>query len=329
MHGLDLARPLSDADIEMLESALAEHSLLILKNAAAPDVEPQNFADLVRRLNPGAETVWRDQETNPWEKFKAESSPAGTFQLPHCREVLVLGKGEHDQFGLKCMLGGARAAYGTQSGSQVIGGGKLQWHLDGAFWRAPKTRASGLPCRHVGMRCVEAPAAAAAAAAVDVDYGDGARLSCPAGATAFCSGVVAFDLLTEAEQAQARRTTARRLGSDTCDRTASPPPPRAPGSRARDGYPRHGQENLASLQRAAAPPRGLLTPQVVYAAHPFKRFKNCGMTADGLRCVGGAELEERIEGEEASGALRLPLVWRHPRTGRRARAWTPPARSIR
>ena len=79
--------------------------------------------DLSFVLNPGeSSTIWRDQATNPWERYKAEAmGPAGTFQLPSCPEVLVLGKGElRDHWGLSCELGGARRAYGNESGSQVM-----------------------------------------------------------------------------------------------------------------------------------------------------------------------------------------------------------------
>ena len=265
--GLDLSEAPSDAVVEELQAALSEHGLLVLEGAVRPELKPQCFSELVRRLNPGAETIWRDQRTNPWEKYKAEHmGPAGTFQLPGCPEVLVLGTGEvNDHFGLSATLGGKRAAYGKDSGSQVLGGGALQFHLDGAFWRSPSSSASGLPCKIVGMRCIEAPAAdGQPARTFDVDYGDGAKLTCPAGSTAFCSGVQAYDLLTEYERERAFRTT------------------------------------------------------VVYAAHPFKRFAKCGMTRDGLRCVGGPELENAIDGSDDDGHLRLPLVWADPSSGRRA-----------
>mmetsp|Transcript_30144 Transcript_30144/g.89912 ORF Transcript_30144/g.89912 Transcript_30144/m.89912 type:complete len:112 (-) Transcript_30144:1027-1362(-) len=98
------------------------------------------------------------------------------------------------------------------------------------------------------MRCVEAPSPPREC---EADYGDGATLSCAAGSTAFCSGAVAFELLTEQEQDTALRTT------------------------------------------------------VVYAAHPFKRFAGCGMTRDGLRCVGGVEVECTIGDNERAGRLLL------------------------
>jgi hypothetical protein len=42
------------------------------------------------------------------------------------------------------------------------------------------------------------------------------------------------------------------------------------------------------------------------------------MTRDGLRCTGGEEAETPLRASERGGAVRLPLVWTHPRTGRRA-----------
>jgi hypothetical protein len=160
VRGLDLVEsPPTEDELALLEEALSEHGLLVFEGAAPPELEPGRFVDLVRRLNPGsAETVWRDQRTNPWERFKAaHMGPAGTFQLPDCPEVLVLGTGEVvDHFGLSAVLGGKRAAYGKDTGSQVIGGGALQWHIDGAIWAAPSSgrglvgselRAPvGLPC---------------------------------------------------------------------------------------------------------------------------------------------------------------------------------------
>ena len=104
--------------------------VVVLKGAAPPHIEPERFPNLVKRLvrlfNPGDGkqhlTTWRDQNTNPWERYKAETSPAGTFQLPSCPEVLVIGKGQlEDHHGLTCTLGGKRAAYGSAAGSQVIG----------------------------------------------------------------------------------------------------------------------------------------------------------------------------------------------------------------
>ena len=201
---LDGGMPSAEVLARLVE-ALSTHGLLVLRAAALEHVPPQSFAAFVHHFNPGTTTVWRDQRTNPWERYKAEAmGPAGTFQVPSCPETLVIGKGELvDHWGLTCTLGGKRAAYGKKSGSQVIGGGKLQWHIDGAFWAAPGSTATGLPCPVVGMRCVEAPPARM----VNIAYGDGVSLNCPAGSTVFCSGARAYDLLSPTEQERARRTT--------------------------------------------------------------------------------------------------------------------------
>ena len=57
VRGLSLRAPLSEAELAELDAALSEHGLLLLESAAPPDLEPRAFSDLVRRLNPGAETV--------------------------------------------------------------------------------------------------------------------------------------------------------------------------------------------------------------------------------------------------------------------------------
>jgi hypothetical protein len=54
-----------------------------------------------------------------------------------------------DHWGLTASLGGARRAYGKDEGSQVIGGGLLQWHIDGAFWGAHPPRATVMSCVRV------------------------------------------------------------------------------------------------------------------------------------------------------------------------------------
>jgi hypothetical protein len=51
----------------------------------------------------------------------------------------------------KVTLGGDRNAYGKDEGSQVLGGGALQWRIDGTFYQFA-------PCHYTQMRCIEAPA---------------------------------------------------------------------------------------------------------------------------------------------------------------------------
>lgn len=213
IRGVDLASqcPMTSEDFARIEEALHEHQFVVLRNQS-DSLDPRALADFVRCFDPQCKTIWRDQATNPWEQYKAEHmGGAGTFQLPGSRtDTLVLGKGEvQDHFGLTAMLGGRRGAYGKTSGSQVLGGGQLQWHIDGAFWGTRDS--SGLPCRVVCMRCWESPLGSDSEeeGLFDVPYGDGARLECPKGATVFCSGQHAFDLLTPEEQERSLRTWVR------------------------------------------------------------------------------------------------------------------------
>ncbi len=149
---------------------------------------PQQEVSFYRALYPEGTTVWRDQRENPWEKYKVEQgNAAGTYQIPSEPGVLVLGKGEIDYYGLKVILGGDRAAYGGTSGSQVLGGGAMQWHIDGTFYEHA-------PGCYTQMRCIEAPTGEGHW----LDYLDnGDPLWCPAGATAFASGRTAYDLMTD------------------------------------------------------------------------------------------------------------------------------------
>ena len=165
-------------------------------------LDPATLDRLVRFMDPGATTVWRDQVSNPWERHKAEHMGVpGTFMLPRRPYTLALGKGAvKGHWGLDATLGGARAAYGKDAGSQVIGGGKLQWHIDGGMWDSRGLAGgggSGLPCRAVSMRCIEAPPAHPL---ITMDYGDGTQLKCPLGSTLFISGCNAYDVLSEEEQ---------------------------------------------------------------------------------------------------------------------------------
>ena len=210
--GADL-RPdaLSEADFRILQKALRRHSLLVFRNQA--DLDPADAAAFVQRFDSAATTIWRDQRTNPWERHKAEHmGGAGTYQLPLHPASLALGTGPvKDHFGLTATLGGHRKAYGASKGSQVIGGGQLQWHIDGAFW--PTAASSGLPCKVTGMRCIYSPAAASEEGEatgdglVEIDYGDGSVLLAPKGSTVFASGRLAWSLLTPGERERALRTS--------------------------------------------------------------------------------------------------------------------------
>ncbi len=191
---LDCASPGERAD--ELREALHRYEILIFPNQQ--HLTPRQEVAFCRAIDHHGQGIWRDQQHNPWEVFKVEQgNQAGTYQLPATPEVLVLGKGDIDHHGLKVQLGGTRDAYGGERGSQVLGGGGLQWHIDGAFYEHA-------PCHYTQMRCIEAPGSGGHW----LDYGDGSsdRLWCEAGATAFASGRIAFELLPPATQALCRHT---------------------------------------------------------------------------------------------------------------------------
>ncbi len=182
--------------IDELRDAL--HRFEILVFPGQQHLTPPQEVAFYRALDVDGSGIWRDQKNNPWEVYKVEQgNTAGTYQLPDTPEVLVLGKGPIDHYGLKVELGGARDAYGGDRGSQVLGGGALQWHIDGAFYEHA-------PCNYTQMRCIEAPAGDGHW----LDYGDGSgdKLWCEAGATAFASGRTAFELLPPAIQRLCQHT---------------------------------------------------------------------------------------------------------------------------
>lgn len=184
----DCARP--GEHVDALRSALHRFQLLVFPDQQ--QLTPPQEVAFYRAIDRHGTSVWRDQQNNPWEVYKVEQgNRAGTYQIPDTPGVLVLGKGDIDHYGLEVTLGGARAAYGGQSGSQVLGGGGLQWHIDGAFY-------AEAPCNYTQMRCIEAPRSPGHSIAYD--DGSGASLCCEAGATAFASGRTAFDLLPRETQ---------------------------------------------------------------------------------------------------------------------------------
>ena len=176
---------LSEAAIAQIRAALYQHQLVIIRDQN--HLSPSQEVQFHRQINPDADSIWRDQKHNPWERYKVEQgNAAGTYQIPEEPGVLVLGKGDIDHYGLQVTLGGERSAYGKEQGSQVLGGGDLQWHIDGTFYDQE-------PPLFTQMRCIEAPSGKGHW--IEYSDGSGARLWCEAGSTAFASGRIAFDLL--------------------------------------------------------------------------------------------------------------------------------------
>ena len=185
----DCAIPDKDTADE-IRLALHHHQLLVI-----PDQHhliPRQEVAFCRSIDIDGLGIWRDQSNNPWEVFKvAQGNKAGTYQIPDEPGVLVLGKGEINHHGLKVTLGGDRGAYGKDQGSQVLGGGALQWHIDGTFYQHA-------PCHYTQMRCIEAPSGSGHWLSYDNDLED--KLWCEAGSTAFASGRLAYDMLPPESQ---------------------------------------------------------------------------------------------------------------------------------
>jgi len=185
IHDLDCADVDQDLAFQ-LRTLVAENQVIVFRGQQ--HLNPNQEVAFYQTVNPDCHSIWRDQENNPWEKYKVEQgNEAGTYQIPGAPGVLVLGKGDINHHGLQVTLGGSRSAYGSDRGSQVLGGGDLQWHIDGTFYECH-------PCRMTQMRCVEAPVGEGHW--VNYNDGSGDRIWCAAGATAFASGRTAFDLLS-------------------------------------------------------------------------------------------------------------------------------------
>ena len=91
VEGIDLAS-VDEEELGLIKAALSEHLVLVIRGQGA--VDPTDIVAFTRQFDPEAKSVWRDQATNPWERYKADNmGPAGTFQLPAPRqETLVIGK---------------------------------------------------------------------------------------------------------------------------------------------------------------------------------------------------------------------------------------------
>jgi alpha-ketoglutarate-dependent taurine dioxygenase len=188
---------IDDVVADPIRAALYQYQVLIFEGQQ--HLTPSQEVQFYLQVDSDADSIWRDQVNNPWEVFKVEQgNTAGTYQLPGEPGVLVLGKGEINHHGLKVTLGGDRAAYGDDAGSQVLGGGALQWHIDGAFYQHP-------PCNFTQMYCVEPPSGNGHWLDYDDESGD--RLWCEAGSTAFASGRMAFDRLDSSDQVRALSST--------------------------------------------------------------------------------------------------------------------------
>ena len=75
--------------IRELQALLAEKELLLFPDQQ--HLSPQQEVAFHQLINPDCHSVWRDQENNPWERYKIEQgNKAGTYQIPGEPGVLVI-----------------------------------------------------------------------------------------------------------------------------------------------------------------------------------------------------------------------------------------------
>ncbi len=201
------------ATMRAIHAALRQHTLLVFKGQDA--LRPAELAAFTHSFDPKAPSVWRDLNYNPWEKEKVEAGardkmlpeepavrgglPPFVVKTPDFSGTLAIGQGElRDHFGLNGHLGRPASDYANnESNSQVVGGGVLQWHIDGCFYGKH-------PPAVTALRCVEPPPPR------DLKYhydNHGTALHYRAGSTAYVSAFTAFELLSPEQQQWAETTT--------------------------------------------------------------------------------------------------------------------------
>ena len=207
------SRHLSDE----LSAVLWEHSLLVIKGQH--ELPPAELAGLTWSFDPEARSVWRDQGFDVWEVEKARDRKGNGFGTGAGTGAVAtagtpfradwLPAVDAESLSVSEGFSGALAiGQGEVTGEQYSGGGgrlgggytrrpsfnsSLQWHVDGAFWNT-------LPPAVSCLRCVEAPPPRP----ISIDMDLGTPLDFAAGATAYASDRIAYELLTADEQEWAR-----------------------------------------------------------------------------------------------------------------------------
>ena len=194
---------------EAVRAALHEYGVLVFQNQQ--DVHPSTLAKFTHKFDEASPSVWRDLKKNPWELEKAKNGPSGDFMIPGELMIdvysedsfnadvsagftgtIAIGQAELDNyFGISGPLGGTKryGAVSTKANSQVVGGGVLQWHVDGAFYGKN-------PPAVTALQCAEAPTSVPKAHRFD----DARPLQYRAGSTAYVSAVTAYEICTPDEQ---------------------------------------------------------------------------------------------------------------------------------
>jgi len=200
------------ATMRAIREALRHHTLLVFKGQR--DLSPPVLGAFTHAFDSDAPSVWRDLNHNPWEKEKVRTGardkmlpgepavPGGlsptVVKTPDFSGALAIGQGElHDHFGLSGYLGRPASDYvNNEANSQVVGGGVLQWHIDGCFYGKH-------PPAVTALHCMEPPPPRELQYQYDNHE---AALHYRAGSTAYVSAFTAFDLLSREEQDWAQTT---------------------------------------------------------------------------------------------------------------------------
>eukprot|EP01043_Picozoa_sp_COSAG02_P015073 COSAG02_NODE_633_length_19262_cov_32.473256_11_plen_381_part_00 len=185
-----------------IRQALHTHLLLVFKDQQS--LTPAELAAFTHSFDPSAPSVWRDLSRvigstgggNVEGDVMLPGTPAPSVHVseaevditPGFSGTIAFGQAQvHDHFGFDGFVGGKDK---NLRNSQVVGGGVLQWHIDGAFYRAPPPFVSAL-------QCFEAPKTR------ELEwYYDGFEqpLIYQPGSTVYASGVRAFEMLDPSDR---------------------------------------------------------------------------------------------------------------------------------
>lgn len=266
-----LAAALDDAVLfAAIREALHTHLLLVFKDQQK--LTPAELAAFTHSFDPSASSVWRDltrvADSTGGGVVEGDimlpGAPAPSAHVPDVElditpgfsGTIAFGQAEvRDHFGFDGFVGGKDK---NLKNSQVVGGGVLQWHIDGAFYASPPPFVSAL-------QCFEAPAPRE----LQWNYDDFEQaLSYNPGSTVYTSAVRAFDMLHQSDQEWLENVT------------------------------------------------------VHYGQNPFEAVRGLPMSMNGLRVVNDVDKpykqSDAAFAEQDPKMLKLPAVWTHHATGRKA-----------
>jgi alpha-ketoglutarate-dependent taurine dioxygenase len=203
IRGCDVAAALADpALFATIRDALHTHLLLVIKDQQGLD--PEMLAAFTHSFDPAAPSVWRDLSRvvgstgggNVEGDIMLPGRPAPSVHVPEVElditpgfsGTIAFGQAEvQGHFGFDGFVGGKDK---NQKNSQVVGGGVLQWHIDGAFYRAP-------PPLVTALQCFEAPPTRT----LEWSYGGFEEpLRYQPGSTVYTSAVRAYAMLEPSDQ---------------------------------------------------------------------------------------------------------------------------------